>query len=150
VRLVRFVFVSIKSDRLIIRIKAANVEAAGGHGPSVHSGVLDHIVSEVARGILATAVLYRMTHQVEVFLPIYIERWDCPMGLGNLGLLFHAEDAIVGIELYDTRALELLDGGLLVTHDAGGAFGFGEIDELLKTKEQQVVGSHYQQIIKTL
>ena len=69
------------------------------------------------------------------------------MGLGMLWFFFHAEDTVVFVELYDTRALELLDGGLLVTHDAGSAFGFGEIDELLKAKEQQVVGRHHQKVI---
>jgi hypothetical protein len=144
---VRFVFVSIKSDRLIIRVQAANVEAAGGHGPSVHGGVLDHVVSKVAGGILATTVLHGVADEVEVFLPIYIKRWHCPVGLGVLRFLLHAEDTIVLVELYDTCALELLDGGLLMTHDAGGAFGFGEIDELLKAKEQQVVGSYHKKVI---
>ena len=69
------------------------------------------------------------------------------MGFGNLRLLFHAQDTIVLVELYDTCALKLLDGGLLMTHDAGSALGFGEIDELLKAKEQQVVGSYHKKVI---
>ena len=105
----RFVFVSIKSDRLIICVEATDIEAAGGHGPSVHGGVLDHIVSEIAGGILAATVLHGVADEVEVFLPIYIERWDCPVGLGVLRFLLHTQDTIVLVELYDTCALKLLD-----------------------------------------
>jgi hypothetical protein len=109
--------------------------------------VLDHVVSEVARGILATAILDGVTHQVEVFLSIYIKRWHGPVALGYLWFLFHTEDAIISIELYDTSALELLDGGLFVAHDAGGAFLFGEIYELLEGEEEEVVGGDNEQII---
>ena len=41
---------------LVIGVQAADVEAAGSHLPSVHLCLLDHIVRQVARRILATAV----------------------------------------------------------------------------------------------
>ena len=65
------------------------------------------------------------------------------MALGHLRLLFHAEYALVGVNLHDTRALQFLDAGLLVAHDARGLLFFGEVHELAEREEQQVVGSHH-------
>ena len=48
---------SINPLGLLVCVQRADVEAASGHGPGVHGGVVDHIVSEVAWGILATAVV---------------------------------------------------------------------------------------------
>jgi len=132
---------------LVVGVKGTDVEASGGHGPGVHGGMVDHVVGEVARGILATAVLHGVADEVEVFLEVDIEGGDGPVALGDLGLLFHAEDAVVGVELYDACALELLDGGLLVAHDAGGLFLLGESHELGKAEEEEVVGGDHQQVV---
>jgi len=124
----------------VISVEGADVKTSSGHGPGMHRGVLDHVVGEVARGILATAVLDGMADEVEVVLLIYIKRWNGPVGLGMLGLFFHSQNLPVVIDLDDTRALELLDGGLLVAHDAARAFLLGEVYELLEGEEEEVVG----------
>ena len=69
------------------------------------------------------------------------------MALGLLGLLFHAEHLAVAIEFDDACALELLDRGLLVTHDTRRAFGFGKVDELAKAEEQQVISCDDKHIV---
>jgi hypothetical protein len=109
-------------------------------------------MSQVAGGVFPATVLHGVTYEVEVFLPIYIKRRHCPMGLGMLWFFFHAEDTVVFVELYDTRALELLDGGLLVAHDAAGAFGLGEVDELTEREIKEVVGSDDEEVclVRTL
>ena len=76
--------------RLIVCVETTDVEAAGRHGPGVHGGVVDHVMGEVAGGILATAVLYGVADQVEVLLEVDIEGRDGPVALGNLGFLLHA------------------------------------------------------------
>ena len=52
----------------VVGVEGADIETAGGHGPGMHIGVLDHIVGKIAGGILATAVLDTVTYQVEVLL----------------------------------------------------------------------------------
>ena len=69
------------------------------------------------------------------------------MALGLLGLLLHAEDAVILVELNHACALELFDGGLLMAHDAGGAFLLGKGDKLAKRKEEEVVGCHDEHIV---
>ena len=103
---------------LVISIERADVEAAGGHGPGMHDGMLHHIVSQIAGSVLATAVLHRVTNEVKVFLLLYIKRWNGPVTLRLLGLLLHVEYTPLVIYYDDSRTLQLLDGGLLMTHDA--------------------------------
>lgn len=67
------------------------------------------------------------------------------MALGMFRLFFHIEHFPVGIYLYDARALELGDVGLMVAHDAGGAFCLGKINEALKGEIEEVVGSSNQE-----
>ena len=47
---------------LFICIQTTDIESAGSHFPGMHHGLLNHIMSKVARGILATTILYRMAH----------------------------------------------------------------------------------------
>ena len=67
------------------------------------------------------------------------------MGFGDSGLLLHIENLVVLIEDYNAGALEFGDIGLLMTHDATGLLGLGEIDKLMDTEEEDVVGSNNQQ-----
>ena len=69
------------------------------------------------------------------------------MALGLLGLFLHAEDLVVVVELDYTGALELLDRGLFVAHNAGGAFLLREVDKFLKAEEKEVVGCDHQHIV---
>ena len=62
------------------------------------------------------------------------------MALGMFRLFFHIEHFPIGIYLDDARTLELGDIWLVVTHDAGGAFFFGEVHEALKGEIEEVVG----------
>ena len=107
--------------------------------------VIDHVMGQVARGILAATILNSMTNQVKVVLQVDIERRNSPMGFGDSGLLLHIENLVVLIEDYNAGALEFGDIGLLMTHDATGLLGLGEIDKLLETEEEDVVGSNNQQ-----
>ena len=141
------ILLAIELDSLIVGVEGTDVEATGRHGPGVHGGVINHIVGEVTGGILATAVLDRMAHQVEVLLQVDIEGRDRPMGFGDLGFFLHTEDAVVSVELDDTCALEFFYRGLLMTHDAGGAFFLGEIHELLEGEEEEVIGSDDEEVI---
>ena len=125
----------------VVGIETADVEAAGGHGPSVHLGLLDHVVGQVAGGIRATAVLDAVAHEVDVLLQVDVERWNGPVALGLLGLLFHIENLVLFVHDDDTGALELLNRGLLVAHDAAGSLLLGKIHELLEGEEEEVVGS---------
>ena len=113
--------------------------------PGMDRCVIDHVMGQVARCILAATVLDSMTNQVKVVLLVDIERRNSPMGFGLSGLLLHIEDLVVGIEDDDAGALEFGDIGLLMTHDATGLLGLGEIDKLLETEEEDVVGSNNQQ-----
>lgn len=131
----------------MVGVEGADVEAAGGHGPGVHGGVADHVMGEVAGCILATAVVYRVAHEVEVALLIYIEGWHGPVTLGHLGFLLHADHAVVGVELHHAGALQFLDRRLFVTHDAAGALRLGVVDELTEGEEEQVVGRHHEQVV---
>ena len=113
--------------------------------PSMDRRVIDHVMGQVARCILAATVLDSMTNQVKVVLQVDIERRNSPMGFGDSGLLLHIENLVVLIEDYNAGALEFGDIGLLMTHDATGLLGLGEIDKLLETEEEDVVGSNNQQ-----
>lgn len=113
--------------------------------PGMNRRVIDHIMGQVAGCILAATVLDSMTNLVKVVLHVDIERRNSPMGFGLSGLLLHIEDLVVGIEDDNTGALEFGDIGLLMTHDATGLLGLGEIDKLLETEEEDVVGSNDQQ-----
>ena len=113
--------------------------------PGMNRRMIDHIMGQVAGCILAATVLDSITNQVKVVLHVDIERRNSPMGFGLSGLLLHIEDLVVGIEDDDAGALEFGDIGLLMTHDATGLLGLGEIDKLLETEEEDVVGSNNQQ-----
>ena len=113
--------------------------------PGMNRRVIDHVMGQVARSILAATVLDGMTNQVKVVLQVDIERRNSPMGFGDSGLLLHIENLVVLIEDYNAGALEFGDIGLLMTHDATGLLGLGEIDKLLETEEEDVVGSNNQQ-----
>ena len=131
----------------MVGIEATDIEAAGTHGPGVHQGVLYHVVGEVAGGVLATAIGYTLLDEIDVFLQIDIERGNGPVALGLPGLLFHVQYAQGIVDHNNAGALELLDGGLLVAHDAGGVLLQGEVDELLEGEEQEVVGSNYEHVV---
>ena len=109
--------------------------------------MLYHVMGQIARGILAAAILYSVAHQIEVFLQVDIEGGHCPVTLGLLGLLLHAEYPVVLIEFDYACALELLDRGLFMAHDTGGVFLFGEVCELGKTEKEQVIGCHDEHIV---
>ena len=84
----------------------------------MEDGLLGHVMSQIAWGILATAVLYSMADKVEIFLPIYIERWDGPVRLRLLGFLLHVEHTHLCIDLDDACAAQLLYIGLFMAHNA--------------------------------
>ena len=104
--------------------------------------MIDHVMCQVARCILATTILDSMTNQVKVVLKVDIERWNSPTRFGHSGLFLHIEDLVVGIEDYDAGALEFGNIGLLMTHDAASLLGLGKIDKLLETEKEDVVGSY--------
>ena len=81
------------------------IKASSTHGPSMHRGMLYHIVSEIPWSILTTAILHRVTYQVEVFLQIYIEWWHSPVTLWHLWFFFHAQHLVIGIQFHDSRPL---------------------------------------------
>ena len=54
------------------------------------------------------------------------------MALGLLGFLLHIQYTHLVINDDDTRTPQLLQAGLLMTHDAGGLFLLSEVDELLE------------------
>ena len=130
----------------VVGVETTDVEAAGGHGPGVHLGLLDHVVGQVAGSILATAIGYAVADEVEVFLQVDIEGRNGPVALGLLGLLFHIENFIVLVHDDDTGALQLLNRGLFVAHDAAGSLLLGKVHELLEGEEEEVVGSENQQV----
>ncbi len=113
--------------------------------PGVNRRVIYHIMRQVSRSILAATVLDSMTNQIKVVLLVDIERRNSPMGFGHSRFLLHIKDLVVGIKDDNTGALEFGDIGLLMTHNATGLLGLGEIDKLLKAEEENVVGSHNQQ-----
>ena len=113
----------------------------------MHGGVFHHVVGQVARGVLAAAVLNGVADQVQVLLEVDIEGRHSPGALGDLGLLFHIQHFHVLIHHNDTGALKLLNAGLLMAHDATGPFGPGKIHEFLKGELKDVVGRYHQEVI---
>lgn len=130
-----------------VSIEGTDVKATGRHVPGMDSGMIDHIVGEIAWSILAAAILDRMADEVQIPLQVNIERRNGPMRLGLLRLLFHIEDLIIVIEDHYTGALQLGQFGLLVTHDAAGLLLLCKIYKLLETEEQYIVGSNDKEII---
>ena len=49
---------TIKPLGFVVSIEATNIKSSGTHGPSMHSGMLHHIVSEITWSILAAPILY--------------------------------------------------------------------------------------------
>ena len=90
---------------------------------------------QIARGILAAAILHGMAHEIQILLQIDVEWWHRPVALRLLGLLLHAEDSEIVIELDHPSALELLNAWLLMAHDATGVLLLGEIYEFLEAEE---------------
>ena len=109
--------------------------------------MLHHIVGKVARCILATAILHRVTYQVQVFLQIDIEWWYCPVALRHLGLLFHTQHSHVLIQFHDTCPLQLLYRMLFMAHDTRCPFGTCKVHKLLEREEQQIIRCNNEQII---
>ena len=62
------------------------------------------------------------------------------MALGMFRLFFHIEHFPIGIYLDDACTLKLGYVGLMVAHDAGGAFHLGKINEALEGEIEEVVG----------
>lgn len=75
----------------------------------MHCRMVDHIVGEVARGVLAATVLHGMADQVKVFLQIDIERRNSPAALGGLGFLLHIQDFVVAVKEDNACTPELVD-----------------------------------------
>lgn len=69
------------------------------------------------------------------------------MALGLLRLFFHVQYSVLLVHHNDSSALKFLDTGLLVAHDATGAFLQGEVHELLEGEKQEVIGSDYQHVV---
>ena len=68
------------------------------------------------------------------------------MALGFLRFLFHVEHLVLFVHHDDTRALQLLDAWLLVTHDATGLLLQGKIDKLLEREEEKIVSSDDEEV----
>lgn len=132
---------------LVVGVEATDVEPAGGHLPSVHRGLLDHIVRQVTRGVLATAVLHRATHQVEVLLQVDVEGRYGPLALGHGGFLLHTEHLPIAVHLNHARALQFLHRGLVVAHNAARALRLRKVHKLLEAEKQQVIGCHNEHIV---
>ena len=107
-----------KYESADVAAEAADVEAASGHRPSVHHGIVDHIVGEIAGSILAAAILHAVTHEIQVLLQIDIERRNRPCRLRHLWLLLHIQHTIILIQQDHAIALQTLDARLMVAHDA--------------------------------
>lgn len=69
------------------------------------------------------------------------------MALWFLWFLFHVEDSIVGIKFYNTGALELFDGRLIVTHDARRVFLVCKLHEFCKREEKEIVGCYDEEVV---
>ena len=104
-------------------------------------------MGEVAGCVLAATVLDRMTNEVEIFAKIDVEGWHGPVGLRFLRFLGHFEHAVVVVEDDDAGALEFLDRGLMVTHDAGGLLLQGKLHKIAEGEEEEVVGCHDEQVV---
>ena len=136
-----------KLASLIIGIKAANVKSPPCHSPGMENGMLDHIMGEIPRRILATAILDRVSHQVKVFLQIDIEWRHSPMTLWQLRFLLHTQHPVILIQFHDTSPLQLLYRWLFMTHNATRPLRLGEVHKLLKREKQQIIRCDNQQII---
>ena len=98
------------------------------------------IVGQVSGCILSAAVFDGMQDEVEIFFVIEVERRHGPMTLGLLRFLFHVEDTLLFIKYHHTRALQLLDGRLFVSHDTTGVFLLCKVDEVAEREKEKVVG----------
>ena len=144
--LVYFLFSKLLA-RLVVSIQTTDVKSSGTHRPGMHHRLFHHVVRQVAGSILAATVGYTLFHEVKVFLQINIERRNRPVALRLLRLLFHVQHLVLLIHHNHPRTLQLLDGRLLVAHDAAGTLLQGKIHKFLEREEQQVIGSHHQHII---
>ena len=100
--------------RFLIRIKTTNIKSSCSHFPRMHLHLLHHVMRKITRGILATAILYRMSNFIQVLLQIDIEWWHSPMTLWLLWLLLHIQYLVVIIQNNHTCALQLLYTRLLM------------------------------------
>lgn len=132
---------------LLVSVQTPDIKPSGTHGPGVHRGLLYHIVGQVAGSILTATVLYAVANKIEVFFPIYIERWNGPMALRVFRLLLHVEDSVVLVHHDDSCALQLLYTRLFVAHDATGLLRLGKIDKFLEGEEEDVVGGDDEKIL---
>lgn len=124
----------------MISIQTSDVESASIHFPGIHLGMIYQIMGQVSGRILSTAVFDGMQDEVEILLVVEVERRHGPMTLGLLRFLFHVEDPLLFIKYHHTRALQLLDGRLFVTHDTTGVFLFCKVDEVAEREKEEVVG----------
>ena len=102
---------------------------------------------QIAWGIEPAAVFDGVHDEVDIVFFVDIKWRNGPSGLGFSGLLLHVEHFIVFIEHHYTRSLQFGFVGLVMTHDARCAFGFGKIHEALKREEKQVVSRHHEHIV---
>ena len=124
----------------MISIQTSDVESASIHFPGIHLGMIYQIMGQVSRRILSAAVFDGMQDEVEIFFVVEVERRYGPMTLGLLRFLFHVEDTLLFIKYHHTRALQLLDGRLFVTHDTTGVFLLCKVDEVAEREKEEVVG----------
>lgn len=105
-------------QRFLICVQTADIKPSSRHFPCMHLSILHHIMCQIAWCILATPILYRMTHQIQILFHIYIKRRNSPVRLWHLWLLFHAQHLHILIKLHHTRTLQLLYAWLFMAHDA--------------------------------
>ena len=112
----------------------------------MYSRTINQIMSQITRGIEATAVGDGAFDEGQIFAAVDVERRDGPVGDRDFGLFLHLEEAKIGIDFDDAGALEFVDFGLVVAYNHRGALFFEGLHEAAKTEVEDIVGCDDQQV----
>ena len=107
---------TINSFRLFIAIKTSYIKPFSRHYPRMHISVLAQVMGKVTRGVKAATVVHAVLNQRQVFLTVYVERGNGPVGYRLLGLLLHLQHFHVFIYGNHSRPLQLLQFGFVMAH----------------------------------
>lgn len=127
--------------------EGADVVAVAGHFVGIDRGLGGEPGDETAGGIGTTTAIDAFLDEMAGFAGVVVEGWDAPVALGGGWLLFHGEDQAVGIDLCDAGLMEAGVVGLVVAHDASGAFFFRKANERAEAEVQEIVAGHHQEVV---
>ncbi len=130
-----------------VGLEVADVVAGGGHEVGVEWGVAGEPGGEGAGGVGAAAVGEGFGDAADVGGAVDVEWWDGKVAFGVLGFLFVGGDEPVGVAGGDAGCLLFVEFGFGVAHDAGGAFGAGEVDEALEAEVEEVVAGGDEEVV---